>query len=121
MPLRYLVDENLRGTLAIALSRHATRLGLTIDVVQVGDKAAPPLATLDPALLLWAEAENRILISTDRRTLAAHLAEHLKDGHQSPGIFLLRRDRLVTIVDYLLMLAYASEPSEFTNKISYVP
>jgi hypothetical protein len=86
MPLRYLIDENLRGTLAIALVRVATRHGLSLDVMQIGDEPAPSLSTQDPELLIWTEKENRLLISRDRRTLAAHLAAHLARGHQSPGI-----------------------------------
>jgi hypothetical protein len=95
MALAYLIDENLRGVLMLALVRTATRYGLTLDVVQVGDADAPPRGTPDPDLLVWAEANSRILVSHDRRTMPGHLAQHLGAGRRSPGVFQLRHGRLV--------------------------
>jgi hypothetical protein len=89
MPLCYVIDENLRGTLAIALMRIATRHGLEVDAVQIGDELAPPLGTLDSAILVWPEMDERILVSFDRKTLAKHLSAHLAGGHHCPGIFLV--------------------------------
>ncbi len=121
MPLSYLIDENLRGTLVIALIRVANRYGLSMDVKQVGDDQVPPLGTLDPELLIWAEANKRILISQDRRTLGGHLISHLAQGHVSDGIFITRAMPLVEIADYLVLVAFASDPVEWRNRITYVP
>jgi hypothetical protein len=121
MPLSYLIDENLRGTLMIALIRVCTRYGLALDVIQVGDDGDPTLGTLDPDLLIWAETDNRILISRDRRTLGGHLADHLNTGHESPGIFIPRNESLTTIAEFLSLAAFASDPFEWKNQITYVP
>jgi hypothetical protein len=121
MPLRYLVDENLRGTLAVTLVRVATKYGLSIDLLQVGDDPGPELGTVDSQLLMWAERHDRILVSRDRRTLAAHLAAHLATGHQSPGVLLVRDVPLVELAEYLVLLAFASDVEEWKDRICFVP
>jgi predicted nuclease of predicted toxin-antitoxin system len=121
MALTYLIDENLRGTLMLTLLRTATRYGLALDVVQVGDPDAPPRETSDPDLLLWAEAENRILVSHDRRTMPAHLAGHLAAGRNCPGVFQLRHGRLSDLAEHLVITSFASDPSEWRDRVSYIP
>src|SRR5690349_12917848 len=69
MALAYLLDENERGVLWRALQRHNSFGVNPIDVLRVGDFSELPLGSKDPAILLWAEANNRILISRDERTL----------------------------------------------------
>jgi len=61
-----------------------------VDVTRVGDPADLPLGTQDPDLLLWAEREQRVVVTMDRQTMLGHLAAHLQSGHHSPGVFLLR-------------------------------
>jgi hypothetical protein len=119
--LRYVVDENLRGTLAVAATRYATRLGLDLDVIQIGDRDGPPLGSHDPEVLEWAENSGRILVSRDRKTLPEHLAQHLAAGRNSPGIILVKRRPLMEIAEYLVIIAFASDPEEWRNKISYIP
>jgi hypothetical protein len=121
MPLAYLIDENLRGALAIALMRRATRYGLRLDLTQVGDAAAPPLGTLDPELLIWAEANERILVSRDRGTMGEHLAIHLADGRHSPGVFILRNDSLDSILEFLILAAFASDATDWVDQLTYIP
>lgn len=57
MPLRFLLDENLRGPLWNAILRHNVRGIDVLDIVCVGDVSAPPLHALDPDILVWAEAK----------------------------------------------------------------
>ena len=57
MPLRFLLDENLRGPLWNAILRHNVRGIDVLDIVWVGDVSAPPLHALDPDILVWAEAK----------------------------------------------------------------
>jgi hypothetical protein len=122
MVLRYLLDEHLRGPLRRAVQWHNSRGSYPLDVVRVGDLADLQLGTGDPAILLWAEREERILVSHDRNTLARHLADHLEQGHHSPGIFIIRPYRsLPEIVSFLAEAAYASDPSEWRDRIVYIP
>jgi len=66
MPLRYLLDENQRGVLWHVIQRHNARGIDPIDAQRVGDPADLPLGSEDPAILLWAEREQRILVTFGR-------------------------------------------------------
>ena len=91
MALTFLLDEQLRGTLFRAIRHHNARGGWPIDAVQVGDPPDLPRRSTDPNILLWAERENRILISRDFRTMPGHFRDHLLAGRHSPGLLLLTR------------------------------
>lgn len=121
MPQRFLIDENLRGPLWSAIRRH-NQLGLNVlDVERVGDPQDLPLGSQDPLILKWAERENRILVSLDKSTLATHLISHLSAGGRCPGIFALRSGaRITSIVESLILVAYASEAAEWENQITYI-
>lgn len=122
MALRFVLDENQRGLLWRAVVRH-NQLGLNVlDVVRVGDPPDLRLGSIDAEILQWCEREDRILVSFDKTTLAGHLASHLHAGHHSPGVFLLRRGaRLLQVVDHLALVAYASDPWEWQDRIEFIP
>jgi len=80
MLVRYLLDENLRGILWGAILLH-NRPGLDrIDCVRVGDPEDLPRGSKDPAILVWAERENRLIVSLDKKTMPAHAKAHLEAG-----------------------------------------
>jgi hypothetical protein len=87
--LRFLLDEHLRGPLWLAVQRHNASGKLNLDVVRVGDPPDLPLQSDDPVILLWAEREDRILLTEDKHTVPGHLADHLKGGHHSPGVLMI--------------------------------
>lgn len=122
MLLGFLLDENQRGLLWRALRRH-NRSGVhALDVARVGDPPDLPLGSGDPEILRWAEREGRILVSFDKTTMATHLADHLQAGRHSPGVFMLRRgSRLSLVVAHLALVAYASEPWEWRDRIEFIP
>src|SRR5260370_48500 len=102
MSLAFVLDEHLRGPLWRAIQRHNARSAGHIDAVRVGDPDAPALGSNDPEILLWAEHAGRILVTFDTRTMSGHLAEHLHEGHHSPGIFMVRpASHLPDIVEVL--------------------
>jgi predicted nuclease of predicted toxin-antitoxin system len=121
MPLAYLLDENLRGLLWRRIQRHNARGFYPIDVTRVGDSPNLPLSATDPEILIWAEREDRIIVSRDERTLAKHLAEHVGSGNNSPGIFLARAVPLETLVDFLVCAAHASEAREWADQVTFIP
>src|SRR3954451_2718726 len=89
MPLRYLVDENLRGPFWAALVRANTQRGVPVTIKCVGEYGPPPLSSKDPDILIWAEREGYVVISNDMRTLPAQLAAHIRAGRHLPGLFLI--------------------------------
>jgi hypothetical protein len=118
MALRYALDEHLRGPPWRALQWHNSAGVYPLDVLRVGDLVDLPLGILDPELLLWAELEQRILVTHDPDTMPNHLAA----GRHSPGVFMIRpRTTLPQIVIYLRDAAYASEPEEWQDRIQFIP
>lgn len=122
MTLRYVLDEHLRGPLWRAIQWHNSSGVYPLDVVRVGDPDDLPLGSDDSALLLWAEREQRILVTHDPDTMPKHLVDHLAGGHHSPGVFMLRpHSTLPQIVSFLRDAAYASEPTEWQDRIHFIP
>lgn len=123
MALLYLLDEQLRGgRLWQAIQQH-NALGLyPINVVHVGDPADLPLGTPDLAVLQWAERQWRILVTRDWHTIPGYLAQHLRAGRRSPGIFLIRKHCTVPqILSYLVITAYAADPAACQDRIEPIP
>jgi hypothetical protein len=122
MPLRFLLDENQRGLLWRAAHRHNLHGAHVLDLARVGDPPDLPIGSNDPEILQWAERESRILVTFDKATMAGHLAAHLQSGRHCPGVFMLRRGfSLAQIVSHLALVAYASEPWEWQDRIEFIP
>ncbi len=116
--IRYLLDENVA---------HAVRNRLLfyepdMIVLCIGDETAPVLGTPDPLILDWIESNGYMLVSRNRRTIPVHLQEHIIQGKEIPGIFLIRsKATIAQIIDDLLMIWQASEADEYRNQIRYLP
>jgi hypothetical protein len=122
MPLRFVLDEHLRGILWGAFQRHNRTSLYPVDVVGVGDPTDLPLGTTDPDLLRWVEKENRVLISRDKGTLSGFLQTHLSGGQHCPGILILRPNaRVADIVFTAALMADSSSPSELRDCLTYIP
>ena len=51
-----------------------------------------------------------------------HLANHLTAGHHSPGVLSLRPGSTISaIVEDLVMIAFAGDPNEYRDTITYIP
>jgi hypothetical protein len=120
--LRFLLDEHLRGPLWLAIARHNAKGGFPIDAARVGDTPDLPLGSDDATILLWAEAQDRILLTEDVHTMPVHLAGHLQRGRQSPGVFVISDSCSIgQLVRFLELVAHAGEPADYQNAITYVP
>jgi len=121
MPLTFLLDEHLRGPLWKAIQRHNNQSEYPIDADRVGDPDDLALRSADPDILSWAERENRIIITLDENTIPNHLADHLKAGRHSPGVFIIRQSSsLARVISFLEAVAHASEAHEWRDSIHYV-
>jgi hypothetical protein len=121
MPLQYVFDENLRGVPWQAVQRYNQSSALPIDVVRVGDRAELPRGTADPDLLRWAQRAGRIVVTVDVATLPVHFAAHLGAGGHSAGMFIVMGwVPMPTIIDRLVLAAYASAPEEWQDRIYHI-
>jgi hypothetical protein len=123
MALSYVLDEHLRrGALWQGIQRHNAAGIFLLDVVQVGDPVDLPLGSTDPDILLWAEKENRVVVSRDYNTMRSDLTAHLQAGHHCAGLFIIRpRATIRQIVDYLVVSAYAADPAALRDCYEYIP
>lgn len=122
MPITFLLDENIPSRIWRAIQRHNEDNVDILNVVCVGQFDDLPLSADDPAILLWAERQGRILITEDKTTLPVHLATHLDEGRHCPGVFMLRpATRVSDLLEFLVLVAYASQAAEWRDRIEYVP
>src|SRR5947207_1523837 len=121
-PLRFVLDEDSRDKRLWTAIRMYNRRSLhPIDVVRVGDPAGPPAGTQDADLLVWAEAEGRIVVTRDENTMPNVLVLHLAAGRHVPGILCARPAPFNDITDFLAAVAYASRPDEWFDTFHYFP
>jgi hypothetical protein len=122
MALCFLLDENLRGALWQAIQQHNAAGVDVLDVLCVGDPPAPPLGTLDPDLLAWAEAQGRVLLTLDIHMVGSHLAAHWQAGHHIAGMLLFRAHWTIpAVIASLVFLDQAYDPPDFVDLIDYIP
>src|SRR5688572_17139849 len=122
MPLSFLGDENLPGRFFRAVQRH-NALGLyPLDILRVGEPPDLPLGSLDPEVLRWIETNGRIVLTLDERSMPVHLNDHLRQGGHIPGVFQIHPNaRMAEVIEFLVLAAYASEPSEWQDQIRMIP
>jgi hypothetical protein len=122
MPLKLLLDENLRAdAIWHAVLQHQASGDAPLDIVRVGNAPAPALSARDSQILEWAAGEERI-VSHDLSTLPALLAAFLAPGRRIPGVILLRSGlKVPQIVDLLVLVTYASSADEWENRCTWQP
>lgn len=122
MPIAFVLDENCRGPLWSAIQSHNQKGPHPLDAVRVGDRPDLPLQSSDPAILAWAEQAGRILLTLDENTMPGYFVAHLRSGHHSPGVLILRENvPLREIVEGLILLAYATDPADWPDRLEYFP
>ncbi len=122
MALSFVLDENLRGSLWQAIQHHNAFGLYLIDAVRVGDPPDLPLGSSDLDILCWAEREGRLVVSNDRSTMGAFLAQHRQAGSHCRGLLLLRPSAVLSqIVFSLALIAHAGDPLVFEDNIEFIP
>jgi hypothetical protein len=112
------MDENLPPMYQAQLLRRKSDL----TVWAIGEPGAPPKGTLDPDILIWCEQHQFILVTNNRSSMPSHLKDHLKGGRHVPGIFALKpKASFGAILDDLTLIAEVDAPSEFCDRIVYIP
>ena len=114
--MRWLADENLNNDIVRGLlSREPT-----LDIVRLQDAGLSGVD--DPALLVWAAAQNRILITHDAGTVTAYAYRRVASGERMPGVFEVRRSVPVSIViEDILPISECSNEGEWEGQVRYLP
>ena len=123
MPLRFVLDEHLRGgALWMAIQQHNSAGIDPRDVIRVDDPNDLPNGSTDPDVLEWAWRNDRILVSLDKRTLPAHLAAHVQANGGSPGVLIVRPGSTTSQVLFsLVLIAHAGDSADYQDRIEYIP
>ncbi len=115
--LKYLFDENLDPRYKATLSRRRPE----IDILQVGDPAAPR-GTKDPEILVYLEATHRVLVTNNRDSMPDHLQEHWAGGGVCWGVFTLKPGTTFHhLAEDLEFILAATEAEEWLNVTFWVP
>jgi predicted nuclease of predicted toxin-antitoxin system len=115
--IRLLADENFDQDLVRGVLRR--RPGF--DVVRAQDVGL--LEAADPAVLVWAAREQRIVISHDVKTMIGFARERISRGEPMAGLFVVHLVGMVPskIIDDLLLLDDCSETGEWASQVVYLP
>jgi hypothetical protein len=114
--LRLLADENFHGDIVRGVRLRRPQ----IDLVRAQD--AELSGRDDPSILAWAAANNRIVLTHDRATMARYAYERITVGEEMVGVFVF--DPKMTVgeaIEELLLFESCSEHSEWTGRVAYVP
>jgi hypothetical protein len=114
--LRLLIDEDfdndiLRGM----LHQHPD-----IDVIRVQD--AELSSATDEAILAWAAAQSRVVVSHDVRTMISAAYARVELGLRMPGLIVSSQGAaLGQVISDLLLLAMCSTENEWDGQVLYLP
>jgi hypothetical protein len=76
----------------------------------------------DPEVLAIAAEDDRILVTSDLRTMPGHFGDFLLDRGCCCGVFLVKQTAPVAeVIDALILVWAASEADEWRNRIVEIP
>jgi predicted nuclease of predicted toxin-antitoxin system len=114
--ISFLVDQNFNENIVEGLARRIP----TLDIIlarSVGLEAAT-----DPAILEWAAAQGRILLTHDRKTLPPFAYDRVTAGLPMPGVFLVSDDMAIgQAIDQLLIAVNCLSQEECKDIVKYFP
>jgi hypothetical protein len=114
--VRFAADENLNRN----ITRGLVRRNPEIDVVSIQEVGL--VGADDAAVLAWAAAQQRVLLSHDVTTLTRHAYERTRNGQPMPGVFEVSQALSVgQVIEDLLLVAECSLDDEWEGQVRYLP
>ena len=115
--LRLASDADVHGDIIRGLRRRRSE----IDLVRAQD--ALPKGTPDLAVLAWAAAENRILVTNDRNTMVGFAYQRVAAGEPVPGVIATTNEQSIgsAIDDILLIAEYMPEEEIREQVVVFLP
>lgn len=114
--LPLLADENLNNDILRGVARRNPR----VDIVRVQDVGLS--GADDPAVLAWAAAAGRVVLTHDVATMTRFAYARVRDGVPMPGLVEIGRSVSVgQAIEDLLLLVECSQPGEWDGQVLYLP
>jgi hypothetical protein len=114
--IRFLADASLHGAIVTGCLRREP----AIDFLSAHQAALDGVP--DPEVLAFATLHNRILVTSDLRTMPRHFADFLEVNGHCTGVFLVKqRAPLAEVIESLLLVTPASDTSEWKNRLDEIP
>jgi hypothetical protein len=116
MTVKFLADASLHdGIVSGCLRREPTMDFLSAN-------AASLQRVPDPSVLALAAQQNRILVTSDLRTMPKHFGDFLEAHGPCPGVFLVKQGTsLADVIEELVMVWVASDADEWRDRIIEIP
>jgi hypothetical protein len=114
--IRLLADESFSGDVVRALKRRMP----SIDLWTIWDAGLDE--TPDPEILQWAADNGRILLTSDQKTMLPYAYSRIQAHLPMPGVFYAKHQaEMGPIIFDLLLIAQASDPSEWVDRVIRLP
>ena len=76
----------------------------------------------DPAVLAFAAEQDRVLVTSDFKTMPRYFGEFLQGAGSSPGVFLVKQHApIAEVIEALVLVWAASDADEWRDRIVEIP
>ena len=113
--MRFLADENFSVPILAGLRRRRTDLDI-VHIHELGMDRTP-----DPDILVWAAAENRVVITHDARTMPKYAHQRQRAGLPMPGMVVVPDTMPIgRVIEELLLLIGTIFDDEWAELVRYL-
>jgi hypothetical protein len=114
--IRFLADENFNNQIV----RGTLRQSSGIDIVRVQDMGLS--GADDPAVLVWAAQEGRVVLTHDVATMVTFAYQRIQAGLFMPGLFeVSRRVPVGLAIEEIILIAECSLEGEWEEQVRFLP
>ena len=114
--LKLLIDENLDQRILRGLQLRVPDLLFTL--VQETALAGAQ----DAELLEWAAANQRLLVTHDRKTMLKAVYQRIRSGQKTAGLVIVRKELpLVRAIEDLVLLMECSTEKDLEDQVVFIP
>lgn len=114
--MRFVADENFSRVIVRGLIRRLP----VLDIVRVQDVGLRGAG--DPAILAWASANQRILLTHDINTITRYAGARIAQGLDMPGVVVVAHSCPIgQAIDDLVLLVEALRDDEWANRLWFIP
>jgi hypothetical protein len=114
--MRFLADENFNNRILRGIRREHG----SVDIQRVQDTEV--YQAEDPAVLAFAAAAGRILLTHDIKTMPRYAYDRVKAGQPMPGVVAIPEELSIgAVIADMGIIMKASTAQDFDNQVVYLP